>query len=375
MAHKLNILFLASWFPSRKDAFNGDFIERHAKTVALKHFVTVIYAEGLFDISQIEREIEEKDNLKIIRVYFPKKAKIYNQLTKFRLYLKEIKKLNKIDLIHVNVTYPVGLIALYFKLKLKIPYVITEHWTGYLPIDPAKISFIREFLTKKIVKNASFLLPVSENLGNAMNDLGLNCKSVVIRNVIDFEVFRFQDLRKSNIVKFLHISNLSEQKNVKGILSVADKLWKQGFDFELHIGGNGDVKHLLDFKKESIFSDKLIVFGELSQQQVSEKMNQSDCFILFSLFENQPCVQIESFASGLPVIAADVGGIKEVFPDGFGQIISPNNEGELLVSMKNFIENKMNLKSRTEINQFAQDNFSMLKISTDFDQIYKEVLK
>ena len=143
----------------------------------------------------------------------------------------------------------------------------------------------------------------------------------------------------------------------------------------MHIGGNGDVKHLLDFKKESIFSDKLIVFGELSQQQVSEKMNQSDCFILFSLFENQPCVQIESFASGLPVIAADVGGIKEVFPDGFGQIISPNNEGELLVSMKNFIENKMNLKSRTEINQFAQDNFSMLKISTDFDQIYKEVLK
>ena len=70
-----------------------------------------------------------------------------------------------------------------------------------------------------------------------------------------------------------------------------------------------------------------------------------------------------------------MGGIKEVFPDGFGQIISPNNEEELLVSMKNFIENKMNLKSRTEINQFAQDNFTMLKISTDLDQIYKEVLK
>ena len=375
MTNKLNILFLASWFPSKKNAFDGDFIERHAKAVALQHFVTVVYVESLDGILQIEEELEELENLTIIRIYFPKKTRIYNQLTKFRLYLKEIKKLSKIDLIHVNVTYPVGLIALYFKLRYKISYVITEHWTGYLPIDPTQISFFRKFLTKNIVKNASFLLPVSENLGKAMNSLGLNCKTVIIRNVIDFDVFRFQNLRKNNVVKFLHISNLSEQKNVKGILSVADKLWKQGFDFELYIGGNGDLKPLLNFKNESSFSDKLIVFGELSQQQVSEKMNQSDCFILFSLFENQPCVQIESFASGLPVIATEVGGITEVFPEGFGQIISPNNEEELLVSMKNFIENKLILKSRSEINQFAQDNFSMQKIAQQFNEVYSKVLE
>ena len=375
MENKRQILFLSSWFPSRKNAFNGDFVERHAKAVALKHTVTVVYIESLQGINQIEREVEELENLKIIRVYFPKKSRIQNQLTKFRLYVKEVKKLTKIDLIHVNVTYPVGLIALYFKIKHKIPYVITEHWTGYLPSDPSEISFLRMLLTKQIIENASFLLPVSENLGYAMRDLGLKSKAIVIRNVIDFDIFKLKNFSKNSVIKFLHISNLSVQKNIPGMIYVADKLWENGYNFEFHIGGNGDLKPLLDFKKSSNFKDKLFVFGELSQQQVSEKMNASDCFILFSRYENQPCVQIESFAYGLPVLASDVGGIKEVFPIGFGKVIESENEEELYREMKNFLENKIELKSKYEIHQFAKDNFSMKKIADDFDEIYNEVLE
>ncbi len=375
MRTKFNILFLASWFPSKKDFFDGDFVERHAKAVALQHLVTVIYVEGLPNLSEIEKEIVELENLKIIRIYFPKKNRLYNQWKKFRLYTSEIKKLNNIDLIHVNVAYPVGFIALYFKLFHKIKYIITEHWTGYLPQDPSKPSFLRIFLTKQIIKNASFLLPVSQNLGDEMKKLGLLCNTKIIRNVIDFEVFNFQNLRNNYPVKFLHISNLSMQKNIQGIIKAADRLWKEGVDFELHIGGNGDLEPLLKYKNDSIFSDKFFVFGNLTQAEVSEKMNESDCFILFSHFENQPCVQIESFACGLPVIASDVGGISEVFPEGFGVVIQSENEDELYTAMKNFIENKLVIKPKNEIHQFAKDNFSMEKISEDFDEIYKKVLK
>ena len=176
---KKNILFLSSWFPSKKNNFDGDFVERHAKSVALLHNVTVVYVSNLDGVSDVFREEEEKDNLKIIRVYFPNKSRLQNQYQKFNLYIKEINRLSKIDLIHVNVTFPVGFVALYFKLIKKIPYVITEHWTGYLPQDPAHISFIKLYVTKQIVKNASFLLPVSESLGNAMKVLGLNCKLLI----------------------------------------------------------------------------------------------------------------------------------------------------------------------------------------------------
>ncbi|WP_334124316.1 glycosyltransferase family 4 protein [Empedobacter brevis] len=375
MKNKRHILFLASWFPSKKNEFDGDFVERHAKSVALLHHVTVVYVSNLEGINEIKKEETKIGDLTIIRVYFPKKNRILNQYKKFKLYLKEVEKLTKIDLIHVNVTFPVGIVALYFKIRKKIPYVITEHWTGYLPQDPVHISFRNLYITKQIVKNASFLMPVSESLGNAMNILGLNCRIKVIRNVIDFELFQFQNLRNDNCIKFLHISNLSYQKNIEGIIKVADKLWQDGFDFQLHIGGNGELKLLESYKERSVFSDKIFLFNALTQVEVAEKMNQSDAFILFSRFENQPCVQIESFACGLPVIASDVGGVSEVFPAGFGEIIEPENEEQLYETMKSFIENKIELKKRIEIHQFAKEHFSMQKIAKQFDEIYNEVLK
>lgn len=372
---KKNILFLSSWFPSKKNNFDGDFVERHAKSVALLHNVIVVYVSNLDGISDVFREEEEKDNLKIIRVYFPNKSRLQNQYQKFNLYIKEINRLSKIDLIHVNVTFPVGFVALYFKLIKKIPYVITEHWTGYLPQDPAHISFNKLYVTKQIVKNASFLLPVSESLGNAMKVLGLNCKTKIIRNVIDFELFNIQDLRVDKVVKFLHISNLVYQKNIEGIIRVSDKLWRNGYDFELHIGGNGDLTFLENYRKTTEFADKLFLFDSLTQNEVAGKMNQSNAFVLFSRFENQPCVQIESFACGLPVIASDVGGINEVFPEGFGKIIESENEEQLYITMKDFIEKKMQLKSPSEINEYAKKHFSMKKIAEQFDEIYTEVLK
>ena len=375
MKIKRNILFLASWFPSDKSLFDGDFIERHAKSVALIHHVTVIYVVSLDGISEIKKEEEQIDDLKIIRIYFPNKSKIQNQWTKFKLYLKEINSYPKFDLIHVNVTYPVGLVALYLKLVKKIPYVITEHWTGFLPQDPAHIPFVKLFLMKKIVDNSSYLLPVSDNLGNAMRNLGLIQRTKTIRNVIDFDIFNSKENTENKIPKFLHISNLTFQKNCDGILNVAERLWKNKYIFELHIGGNGDLSTFYSYKMSSDFTDKLILFGALSQEEVAVKMNEANIFILFSRFENQPCVQIESFACGLPVLASDVGGINEVFPVGFGQIITSENEEELYQSLKNILENKVHFKSKNEIQLFAKENFSMQKIANDFHEIYKQILK
>ena len=43
MKKKLHILFLCGWYPSRVLPNNGDFIQRHAEAVSLKHTVTVIH--------------------------------------------------------------------------------------------------------------------------------------------------------------------------------------------------------------------------------------------------------------------------------------------------------------------------------------------
>ncbi|MCB4234228.1 glycosyltransferase family 4 protein [Kaistella anthropi] len=70
-------------------------------------------------------------------------------------------------------------------------------------------------------------------------------------------------------------------------------------------------------------------------QEVSEKMRASDCFVLFSDYENFPCVLLESLSTGTPVIATKVGGIPEVVNEKNGILIS-NSKDELYEAMKKF---------------------------------------
>jgi hypothetical protein len=61
---KLNILFIASWYPTKDKPFNGDFIQRHAKAVALYANVTVVH---IASAKQKEKLIVEEKNYKNVK--------------------------------------------------------------------------------------------------------------------------------------------------------------------------------------------------------------------------------------------------------------------------------------------------------------------
>src|SRR3569832_1608085 len=75
------------------------------------------------------------------------------------------------DVIHENVLYPAGFIALLLKFRYSIPYLITEQSTEYHL--PAPTNPIKRWLKKKIAGNAAVITPVSHNLQRAMMKHGL----------------------------------------------------------------------------------------------------------------------------------------------------------------------------------------------------------
>ena len=99
-------------------------------------------------------------------------------------------------------------------------------------------------------------------------------------------------------------------------------------------------------------------------------MNQMHCFVLFSHYENQPCVQIEAFASGIPVIAKNVGGIAEFFPEDFGILV--NNEEQLYSAMKEVIKGKK-FQPATQLNEYANQHFSAIEIAKKYNKIYSKL--
>ena len=127
----------------------------------------------------------------------------------------------------MHVLLRTGLFALYKCLSIGLPYLITEHWSLYLPQNAARIGLLRKFLTRLVIKKAAALHTVSENLKQAMQKLGFtNKQTVVIPNVVDTATFYPEnDTVFSPKVRFLHVARFNEEaKNLSGLLRTFQKL-------------------------------------------------------------------------------------------------------------------------------------------------------
>jgi glycosyltransferase involved in cell wall biosynthesis len=192
-----------------------------------------------------------------------------------------------------------------------------------------------------------------------------------INNTVDTSLFNYEvsDNRKFS---FIHVSTLTEsQKNVTGILKAIVKLSKRRRDFQFTIVGPAN-KELRNLVANSGVDDLVTLTGEISYSDVSRQMKKASALVLFSRYENLPCVIIEALCCGLPVITTDVGGIKELIDKNNGILVRSGNEDELTESM-NDLMNQYGNYDREQIAANARARFSYSAIGEQFNELYMEV--
>jgi glycosyltransferase involved in cell wall biosynthesis len=370
---KLHILFLCGWYPSNVLPKNGDFIQRHAKTVSAMHTVSVLHIISKPRISKTEIEVEKDNDLHTYIAYIKPSKNPFLKLYRFWFaYQALLKEIGGFDIVHLNKLYPFGLLALHLKKIKKLPYIISEHWTGYHLKEKKSLPWLEQILSKKITANASFVCPVSSDLKNSMLKSGLRGNYQIIPNVVNTTLFK-PTLKTSKVFTITHISSLLDKhKNISGMLRVAKQLEDCIDSFQWNfIGGTEDqFKNLiknLDFKKNQV-----CFIDHIDHKKVPGFLNASDVFILFSNYENLPCVILEAFSCGVSVIATKVGGIQEFFPNEFGFLIDKKNEQQLLDKIISLYKEPKN--QQPIMHQYAIDNFSSEKICDSFTKLYREAL-
>jgi glycosyltransferase involved in cell wall biosynthesis len=117
----------------------------------------------------------------------------------------------------------------------------------------------------------------------------------------------------------------------------------------------------------------LEILPALTHEEVAEQMRRADCFVLFSDFENQPCVLAEAMASGLPFISTRVGGVEEFIVDKSCMMIERGNINQLVESMAAMIQGRIS-PNRDELVEYAKSNFSPVPISQKINKIYNDCL-
>ena len=384
---KLNIFFLASWYPSRINRSLGIFIRRHAEAVALHHKVTAIHVvadeamkEGEFRLDRREQnpnlhEIvlyygKSEGGLRILRSW--KNWKLLQKHLDFAL-LKATEHESKPDLLHLQVIWPFGAAALRFVKKHRIPLLVTEHWTGYQPEDGRYQGRMMKRIAAKVVRKASAVITVSEQLAKAMQQCKLRGRYETISNVVDTSVFYLQhQAPEGGLTRFIHVSSLDEaQKNVTGLLKAFAAARKKHPAMQLIIVGSGnDESAIKRVSNEMGLTTRGVEFKPFADAPaLSALFAQSEALVLNSRYENQPVVMLEAFACGLPVIAPAVGGIPEWIDASRGIVFPAGNQDALTEAFLQVAQNP-SAWNRSSIATFARENVGKEAIAAAHDRIY-----
>lgn len=223
------------------------------------------------------------------------------------------------DVVQLNVIQKQGLLALWLKRRFAIPYVIIEHWSGYLPENGQfrQMSSLQKRFYQRIAAQAEIILTVSQALQRAMQSNGIKAKSWgTIDNVVD-EFFKLSAFSSQHSEKkiLLHVSCFDEKaKNVKGLLRAAKMLSERRQDWSLVLVGTG-----VDYRDVRAYADALEIpegllrwTGELTPQEVANEMHRADALVLSSRYETYGVVLAEAATARLPILSTPVGIAEEV---------------------------------------------------------------
>lgn len=172
------------------------------------------------------------------------------------------------------------------------------------------------------------------------------------------------------ITKIAYFGRLSQEKNIKVLISAFKLVKQQHKNSGLFIAGEGPLRRdLEEFGKNT---GDVSFLGRLSQTDLNIFLEDIDIFVLPSKFEVSPRAVIEAMSRGNPVVTTPVGELPQIFQHGkdclFTKIDDPRDMAEKILLLIN------NKKQAMEIAQagrtVVENRYDINKIISDYIQIY-----
>ncbi|MBH8570230.1 glycosyltransferase [Microvirga sp. STS02] len=397
------VLHLPKWYPNRYDDQDGDFVARHVAAIAAHGDAEVAVLFAAVARGPLPGLIEADEDFSgawpTLRYYYraaPTGLALVDKPLKLLLYfwclLRGYRRLRRHwagqapDVVHVHVLLRTGLFAWALRAVRGIPFIVTEHWTLYLPGRAAGISWLRRVLTRAVVRRAAALHTVSDGLRRAMAALGfVNPRSVVIANVVNTELFHpnpsphHSTTPPTRQPTLLHVSAFHDQvKNISGVLRVVARLRTVWPGLKLRIAGYGPDEQMLHAHASELglLTDGTVTFlGKLPHEAVATEMAQATALVSFSRAETFGCVLLEARASGCPVVATRTGGVPELFqPENtFGLLVKPDDEAALETALQQLIIGNIRFDA-AQLRADAAARCAPAAVGRAFGELYRKVL-
>lgn len=172
----------------------------------------------------------------------------------------------------------------------------------------------------------------------------------------------------------LNIARLKKQKNQAALIEAFVSLHARFPDWYLVIIGDGQERdNLRKMVEQNNCSGRVILAG--SQREVCDFYARADFFVLSSLIEGFPNVILEAMAMGLPVIATNVAGVKELTDSGWaGQVVHGSGKEVLTEAMSEYMLMSDAAKTRLCENAIETvSHFDIRKFVLEYEKLFEKI--
>jgi len=307
----------------------------------------------------------------------------YHSFWNAYINISEFYMQNPMDLIHSHSEFS-DVVALMIKLRWNNPKILRTVHYGY------KHEWRNKPLRRLLFTNLLFPVfydkevGVSQTVTNTLNRRPLakvlKHKGVYVSSAIDLNRFINKSIHIEDIKSDLNIpenslvigtvGRLSEQKGYTYLIDAAPIVLREIPNAHFLIIGNGELlSELQNQAKDLGISNNFTFTG--GRTDIENLFHSMDLFVSSSLWEGLPAVIMESMAAGVPVVATNINGTRDLIENGrTGWLVPPSNPNALGQTMINAVHSTTKKFAVIKNAKYFVKQYSMKFITKQYQDLY-----
>lgn len=315
-----------------------------------------------------------------------------------RRALSTLQRKHRFDVWHAVVLFPAGACLIDWQERSGAPGLVRAVGDDVNGLPGRGHEPRVEAILRKKLPRAQMTVALSESMANDLAALGADKNRVrILPNAVDAERFVVGTNREAlrttlgipqNTFVFLCVARNHPQKNYPALFQAFCRLVEAHPDRKFHLLASGRGVPALQADAEAAGLAGKISFFEfgapadgseipvMPPQGLVDLYRAADAFVLTSLLEGFSSALLEAMAAGLPIIATNVSGIRDVIQSGENGLLIPSGDEAAFARAMSEVSESASLREKlTEGARASAEPYTWPRVTAAYGTLYHELIK
>ena len=294
------------------------------------------------------------------------------------------------DLLHSHHPFLLGDSALRLAWSRRLPLVFTYHtmyeqYTHYVPLNSDALKRFTIQMSTDYCNLCSHVIAPSESVARLLQERGVTTPVSAIPTGVDVKHFgsgnRSRFRRRLGIdeqaIVVGHVGRLAVEKNLDFLAQAVARYLADRPDAVFLVVGSGESGETIERVVSRMAQpDQLVMAGPRTGQDLVDAYDAMDVFAFSSQSETQGMVLAEAMAAGVPAVALDGPGVREIVNDTNGSLLAGDApEAEFARTLLELTADRERLKQLGQAARRSARQFSIEKCADRVLDVYERQVR